>query len=226
MGVHLLRAMYDRIWSMSRGHKGMMTMVCPPLVTPNWDRERAHCQLSLEVISHGSLSRLKPQEDSVIGQLLARAQTLAVDEAHNFLNQTSNRTRQLLHNLADQTVLFTATPINRSASDLLRLVDILGADNFDDAVLAIFERLNRAKGSVRDAHPEEPLQYRRIHNTENRLSIFKKSYRNGRALESLQKVSSPVVRIHHPAERGTGQRMPCFLAPEISIQQIQQARPQ
>ena len=91
----------------------------------------------------------------MVGQLLARAQTLAVDEAHNFLNQTSNRTRQLLHNLADQTVLFTATPINRSASDLLRLVDILGADNFDDAVLAIFERLNRAKGSVRDAHPEE-----------------------------------------------------------------------
>lgn len=30
MGVHLLRAMYDRIWSMSRGHKGLMTMVCPP----------------------------------------------------------------------------------------------------------------------------------------------------------------------------------------------------
>lgn len=155
MGVHLLRAMYDRIWSMSRGHKGLMTMVCPPLVTPNWDRERTHCQLSLEVISHGSLSRLKPDEDSMIGQLLARAQTLAVDEAHNFLNQNSNRTRQLLHNLADQTVLFTATPINRSASDLLRLVDILGADNFDDAVLAIFERLNRAKGNVRDAHPEE-----------------------------------------------------------------------
>ncbi|EIY2609043.1 SNF2-related protein [Pseudomonas aeruginosa] len=155
MGVHLLRAMYDRIWSMSRGHKGMMTMVCPPLVTPNWDRERTHCQLSVEVISHGSLSRLKPDEDSMIGQLLANAQTLAVDEAHNFLNQNSNRTRQLLHNLADQTVLFTATPINRSASDLLRLVDILGADNFDDAVLAIFERLNRAKGSVRDAHPEE-----------------------------------------------------------------------
>jgi hypothetical protein len=155
MGVHLLRAMYDRIWSMSRGHKGLMTMVCPPLVTPNWDRERTHCQLSLEVISHGSLSRLKPDEDSMVGQLLARAQTLAVDEAHNFLNQNSNRTRQLLHNLADQTVLFTATPINRSASDLLRLVDILGADNFDDAVLGIFERLNRAKGNVRDAHPEE-----------------------------------------------------------------------
>ncbi|WP_341304681.1 SNF2-related protein [Pseudomonas sp. TMP25] len=155
MGVHLLRAMYDRIWSMSRGHKGLMTMVCPPMVTPNWDRERTHCQLSLEVISHGSLSRLKPDEDSMVGQLLAGAQTLAVDEAHNFLNQNSNRTRQLLHNLADQTVLFTATPINRSASDLLRLVDILGADNFDDAVLAIFERLNRAKGNVLDAHPEE-----------------------------------------------------------------------
>ncbi|GLZ87515.1 hypothetical protein Pres01_35660 [Metapseudomonas resinovorans] len=155
MGVHLLRAIYDRIWSLSRGHKGLMTMVCPPLVSPNWDRERTNCQLSLEVISHGSLSRLKPDEDSTIGLLLAKAQTLAVDEAHNFLNQNSNRTRQLLHNLADQTVLFTATPINRSASDLLRLIDILGADNFDDAVLGIFERLSRAKGNLRDVHPQE-----------------------------------------------------------------------
>ncbi|MDE3735931.1 SNF2-related protein [Pseudomonas resinovorans] len=155
MGVHLLRAVYDRIWSMSRGHKGLMSMVCPPMVTPNWQRERTSCLLSLEVISHGSLSRMKPDEDSKVGQLLAGAQTLAVDEAHNFLNQNSNRTRQLLHNLADQTILFTATPINRSASDLLRLVDILGADNFDDEVLNVFEKLNRAKGSLRDVHPQD-----------------------------------------------------------------------
>lgn len=155
MGAHLLRAIYDRIWSMSRGHKGLMTMVCPPLVTPNWERECISCQLPMAVISHGSLSRLKPDEDSTVRQLLAQAQTLAVDEAHNFLNQNSNRTRQLLHNLADQTLLFTATPINRSSADLLRLVDILGADNFDDQVLSIFERLNRAKGNLRDVHPQE-----------------------------------------------------------------------
>lgn len=96
MGVYLLRALYDRIWSMSRGHKGLATMVCPPLVTPNWERERVSCQLPMSVISHGSLSRLKKDEDSTIGHLLAEAQTLAVDEAHNFLNQHSNRTRQLL----------------------------------------------------------------------------------------------------------------------------------
>lgn len=161
MGVYLLRALYDRIWSMSRGHKGLATMVCPPLVTPNWERERVSCQLPMSVISHGSLSRLKKDEDSTIGHLLAEAQTLAVDEAHNFLNQHSNRTRQLLHNLADQTVLFTATPINRSATDLLRLVDILGADNFSDQVLGIFERLSRAKGNFRDIQPHELEELRR-----------------------------------------------------------------
>ncbi|MCJ8170761.1 SNF2-related protein [Atopomonas sediminilitoris] len=155
MGAHLLRAIYDRIWSMSRGHKGQMAMVCPPLVAPNWDNERTRCQLALDVISHGSLSVLKPAEDSIIARQLAQAQTLAVDEAHNFLNQHSKRTRQLLHNLADQTVLFTATPINRSAKDLLRLIDILGADNFDDPVLAIFERLSRAKGHHAEIQPHE-----------------------------------------------------------------------
>ena len=32
-------------------------------------------------------------------------------------------------------LLFTATPINRGASDLLQLVGLLGADNFDDDTL-------------------------------------------------------------------------------------------
>ena len=35
---------------------------------------------------------------------------LAVDEAHNFLNRSSERSRVLLGNMADHTILFTATP--------------------------------------------------------------------------------------------------------------------
>ena len=116
-------------------------MVCPPLVSNNWEREVAKCGFNLAIASQGLLSRLDDREGSALATQLASAQTLAVDEAHNFLSQTSKRTRHLLHNLADQVVLFTATPINRSCADLLRLIDILGADNFEDEVLGIFERL-------------------------------------------------------------------------------------
>ena len=38
-------------------------------------------------------------------------------------------------NAADHVLLFTATPINRGAEDLLALIDLLGADNFEDATL-------------------------------------------------------------------------------------------
>jgi len=159
MGAHLLRAVHDRNWSSARSHKGSMLLVCPPLVAPSWERERANCGFSMEVASHGLLSHLdKKQADTALAVQLASAQTLAVDEAHNFLNTMSNRTQRLLNNLSDQTLLFTATPINRSAIDLLRLIDILGADNFDDDVLIIFERLNRSGHDFNQIHPSDLAQ--------------------------------------------------------------------
>lgn len=159
MGAHLLRAVHDRNWSSARSHKGSMLLVCPPLVAPSWERERANCGFSMEVASHGLLSHLdKKQADTALVVQLASAQTLAVDEAHNFLNTMSNRTQRLLNNLSDQTLLFTATPINRSAIDLLRLINILGADNFDDDVLSIFERLNRSGHDFNQIHPADLAQ--------------------------------------------------------------------
>ena len=56
----------------------------------------------------------------------------------------------LLGNMSDHTVLFTATPINKSAVDLLRLADMLGADNRDEETLETFRALlsHRAKYSA------------------------------------------------------------------------------
>ena len=72
---------------------------------------------------------------------LRRAQVLCVDEGHNFLNVKSNRTKEILRNMADHVLLFTATPINRSVVDLLRIVDMLGADNLADDTLNMFKKL-------------------------------------------------------------------------------------
>ncbi|WP_241090162.1 SNF2-related protein [Pseudomonas viridiflava] len=158
LGAHLLRAIRDQNWSSSRSRKSSTLLICPPLVQKHWEREIAKCGASVSIESQGILSRLTKDDESTLTIQLATAQTLAVDEAHNFLSQTSKRTLHLKHNLADQVVLFTATPINRSRRDLLRLIDILGADNFDDQTLAVLDLLNRKSTGLGSAEDLEVLQ--------------------------------------------------------------------
>ena len=142
MGAHLLRSVMDRIWSTGRVRKDVTVLVSPPKVVESaWQREAVECGLPLSTLSHGLLSREGSDKGNDAINMIRRAQSLAVDEAHNFLNQKSSRTRGLLGNMADVVVMFTATPINKGARDLLRIVDILGADNLDDSALKIFEQL-------------------------------------------------------------------------------------
>lgn len=147
MGVHLLRSIVDKIWGSGRIRKGRPVMICPPSVSTNWVREATLCGVGLDVRSHGALSRPHGEMREHAREAIRRAQILAVDEAHNFLNPKSARTRMLLGNMSDHTVLFTATPINKSVVDLLRLADMLGADNLDEDTLDKFGSLlsRRAK---------------------------------------------------------------------------------
>ncbi|PWG63679.1 SNF2-related protein [Spiribacter halobius] len=161
MGAHLVRSVMDRIWSHQRIRKGQPLLVCPPAVQETWRDEARECSLPLLTESHGQLSRGGGDAGSSIQDQVRRAQVLAVDEAHNFLNARSRRTRALLNNMADHTVLFTATPINRSAQDLLRLVDMLGADNLDPDTLKRFERMLRRERVDRTLSREELALLRR-----------------------------------------------------------------
>ena len=145
MGAYLVRAAVDRIWSTGRVRKGRPFLICPPSVVDVWDRESRSCQLPLKVESQGGLSRNTTERGADIAEAVRRAQILAVDEAHNFLNVNSQRTQMLLGNIADHVILFTATPINKGPKDLLRLADMLGADNLDDETISMFERLLRMR---------------------------------------------------------------------------------
>lgn len=146
MGAHLLRALRDRLWSTGRTRSDLSVLICPPAVQATWAREAMAVGLQLSSHSHGRLSRSEGEPRQDAAQALRRAQTLAVDEAHNFLNQSARRTQEVLSSMADHVVLFTATPINRGPADLLRLVDMLGADNMEDETLQVLERLARRKG--------------------------------------------------------------------------------
>lgn len=160
MGAHLVRAVRDRIWQTGRTRRRDLTaLVCPPAVEPTWRTEALRCGLTINTVSHGRLSRTGDGGPHLAKHTVRGAQLLAVDEAHNFLNASSNRTQFLRQNLADHVVLFTATPISRGAGDLLDLVALLGPDNFDDTTHEVLRRLERGRlaGSL---DPDEAARLR------------------------------------------------------------------
>ena len=146
MGAHLVRAARDRLWSTGRVRRDLTVLVGPPAVVGIWEKESLGIGLMISPVSHGLLSHAGRKDHGREELAVRGAQILAVDEAHNFLNASSNRTQQVRESLADNIMLFTATPISRGASDLLNLVGLLGPDNFEDATLNILNRLERRHG--------------------------------------------------------------------------------
>ena len=165
MGAHLVRSVRERLWSTGRMRRDLTALVCPPAVQEAWNVEAVRAGVSLTTISHGRLSRASDQDDPQ-RSTVTDAQLLAVDEAHNFLNASANRTQLLRQNLADHVVLFTATPISRGASDLLDLVALLGPDNFDDETHEILREVQRGR-----LHTLEAAQAARLRREVQRFTL-------------------------------------------------------
>lgn len=135
MGAHLLRAVQNRrLRSGIRGGEPI-ALICPPAVDSLWRRETVRCDVNPGRYSHGVLSNQNASARADTMEAIRRASIIAVDEAHNYLNRASLRTQAMYRNQADHVILFTATPINRGTQDLLSIIDLLGADNFDDSVI-------------------------------------------------------------------------------------------
>jgi SNF2-related domain/Helicase conserved C-terminal domain len=145
MGAHLIRGLVDHNLRTGRARRDLPVMICPPAVQGMWEYEANDCGQALKVYSHGELSNAKAKRRDQGHAAVARAQILAIDEAHNFLNLHSRRSRALLGTLADHVVLYTATPINRGADDLVSIIDLLGADNFEDNVLDVVDQVVRRR---------------------------------------------------------------------------------
>lgn len=161
LGAHLIRAVQDQIAGSGRLRRGRAVMVCPPAVQDNWDAEARLVDTSIETVSHGKLSWAKEGRHEDLTDSLRRGQILCVDEGHNFLNLKSNRTQSLLRNMADHVLVFTATPINRGVVDLLRIVDLLGADNLEEKTLSAFKRMLGVQNINRSLTEEELKVLRR-----------------------------------------------------------------
>lgn len=148
LGVHLVRAVQDRIIRSGRLGRGNALMLCPPNVQSHWERESVYAGCRMGIRSQGVLSQKASARHDDTREAVRRAELLCVDEGHNFLNARSNRTRHLLGNMAEHVLLFTATPINRSIADLVHIVNLLGPDNFEDRTLKALRVLTRRPTSA------------------------------------------------------------------------------
>ncbi|WP_414519184.1 SNF2-related protein [Nostoc sp. PCC 9305] len=149
MGSHLIKCLMNQIWKTGRMRHDIPVLICPPGVKNAWEKEFTDCGHSVKTVSHGMLSHSTPNEDIDI-RAINRAQVLAVDEAHNFLNRGSNRTKKIFRNIADYVLLFTATPINKGSQDLLGIIELLGADNFDDQLLEQLKPIWNNRGKLKE----------------------------------------------------------------------------
>jgi superfamily II DNA or RNA helicase len=166
MGAYLIAAIMQR-FVLGKGRARIdlrPLLICPPSVVDRWERANEETGFPLHVFSDGVLSSGGKDALERLLDKTRGAQVLALDEAHRFLNQSAERTR-LLHrnNLADYVLLFTATPVSRGPRDLVGIVNLLGADNFDDSLLATLNRLlaHRLGDEEDGLDPEERDAFRR-----------------------------------------------------------------
>lgn len=104
-------------------------IICPPLVVKKWGDEFLELnKIDDSQISMGLLSHSSSQNKSRIEKQLSLTNILTIDEAHNYLSPTSNRTGLIKSNRADYKILVTATPISKK----LKLIELLDIDNLSD----------------------------------------------------------------------------------------------
>jgi uncharacterized protein (UPF0262 family) len=150
MGAWILRALHDMQIRAGHEQRFQPVLITPPGVMDHWDQAIKESQMFIQPHSHGILSTKNSAPKLHLKHLIEGTSLLAVDEAHNFINGSSTRTQSLMNHCADNVVLFTATPINKRASDLLGMIELLGADNFSEESRNILIKLNRQSAYKKD----------------------------------------------------------------------------
>jgi superfamily II DNA or RNA helicase len=151
MGAWILRALHDMQIRAGHEQRFQPVLITPPGVMEHWDQAIKQSQMYIQPHSHGVLSSPNSKKNkSHLMHLIEGTSLLAIDEAHNFINNSSTRTQSLMNHNADNVVLFTATPINKRASDLLGMIELLGADNFSEEARHILIKLNRQSAYQKD----------------------------------------------------------------------------
>lgn len=141
LGTALLYAVFHWLWENGMKDRSNALIISPKQVVDFWKDARSEFKLINEVVSMGQLSNGTEATWKRINKLLSKTDILLVDEAHSYLNWGTKRSRRLQPKRSAHVVLATATPINKKAEDLLRLIELLDIDNLSDDDLKVFQQL-------------------------------------------------------------------------------------
>lgn len=133
LSTSLVLALKHWLYQLGKHYSTDSLVICPPLVVSKWSDEfRSLKKIDTAQLSRGLLSSAHLKNQKLVQESLAIARILTIDEAHNYLSATSQRTKLIKNNRADYKILVTATPISKKIEDLLRLIDLLDPDNLSD----------------------------------------------------------------------------------------------
>ena len=128
-------SLIHNLWENGKRDHTNTLILCPKPIVENWEKEWLDLKfLNTSPKSIGLLQREGRNREKAI-KALQIANILVLDEAHNFLSKKSNRSNAFDEHSADFVLLSTATPINKKANDLIRLIELLGPDNLNDIEL-------------------------------------------------------------------------------------------
>jgi len=143
----LAYTLFHWLWENGLKDRSNALIIAPKQVVDNWEREQQHFKLYNKIESMGRLSLGHEKNQKALQKTIEASDILVVDEAHNYLHPTSKRSKAINPKGSTHVILSTATPINKKADDLLRLVELLDLDNLsnDDLKDFFLLRKNRTK---------------------------------------------------------------------------------
>ena len=154
----LAYTLFHWLWENGLKDRSNALIISPKQVVDNWQREQEHFKLYNKIESMGKLSLGYDKNQKQLQKQIEEADILVIDEAHNYLHPGSKRSQAINPKGSTNVILSTATPINKKASDLLRLIELLDIDNLSDEDLETFLLLRKNKKKNLDKHQLEMLK--------------------------------------------------------------------
>lgn len=156
----LAYTLFHWLWENGRKDRSNALIICPKQVMDNWEREQEHFTLYNKIESMGRLSLGSDKNQRVLQKAIQSSDILVIDEAHNYLQPTSKRSKAIIPKGSSHVILSTATPINKKVDDLLRLIELLDIDNLSDDDLKTYLELRKIrKKGIDKTHLENLKRY-------------------------------------------------------------------
>jgi len=158
LATALAYTLFHWLWENGLKDRSNALIICPKQVVDNWEREQEHFKIYNKIESMGKLSLGHDKNQKTLHRQIENSDILVVDEAHNYLRPSSKRSRAINPKGSTHVILSTATPINKKADDLLRLIELLDIDNLSDDDLNTYLQLRRDRRKNVDMQHLERLK--------------------------------------------------------------------